>query len=143
MRITEAHKIKGHHVETDETDYNQYTRYGPDCWFVTMGESDEPVYDCEEIEALFQAYIQSDNQRIHNDARRYKNLYDAKKMIDKCKEEIKWAQANIDKMNLPGNPHNYQDDDRVWLPCWLKAHKEMLDLITTASTTDAETAPRR
>ena len=50
-------------------------------------------------------------------------------IIDKCKEEIEWAQANIDEMNLTGNPHNYQDDDNVWLPCWLQAHKDMLDLI--------------
>lgn len=62
------------------------------------------------------------------------------KIINKCKEEIEWAQASIDEMNLPGNPHNYQDDDRVWLPCWLKAHAEMLNLITSASTVP-ETSP--
>jgi len=58
------------------------------------------------------------------------------KVIDKCKKEIEWAQANIDEMNLPGNPHNYQDDDRVGLPCWLKAHTEILNLITSASPLD-------
>jgi hypothetical protein len=56
------------------------------------------------------------------------------KIIAKCKEEIEWAQSNIDEIGLPGNPHNYQDDDRVWLPCWLKAHTEILSLIISAST---------
>ena len=53
------------------------------------------------------------------------------KIIAKCEEEIEWAQACIDEMNLPDNPHNYQEDDKIWLPCWLKAHKNMLDLIIT------------
>lgn len=47
----------------------------------------------------------------------------------KCEEEIMWAQANIDEMNLPGNPHNYCDDDKIYLPCWLKAHKDILEII--------------
>jgi len=51
------------------------------------------------------------------------------KIKKKCEEEIEWAQANIDEMSLPDNPFNYQDNDRVWLPCWLKAHKEMLDYL--------------
>ena len=51
------------------------------------------------------------------------------KVIEKCEEEIKWAQANIDEMNLPDNPSNYCEEDKVWLPCWLKAHKQILDLI--------------
>ena len=56
------------------------------------------------------------------------------KIIEKCKKEIEWAQANIDEMDLPGNPHNYQDDDRIWLLCWLKSHTEILNLVTGAST---------
>ena len=56
------------------------------------------------------------------------------KVIEKCKEEIGWAQANIDEMNLSGNPHNYQNDDRIWFPCWLKAHKEMLDILIKKET---------
>ncbi|MFH1428839.1 MAG: hypothetical protein ABIH39_03745 [Candidatus Margulisiibacteriota bacterium] len=55
-------------------------------------------------------------------------------MIDKikkrCEEEIAWAQANIDEMN---NPYNYQEEDKIWLPCWLKAHKEILDIIANNS----------
>jgi len=52
------------------------------------------------------------------------------KLIDKCEEEINWAQANIDEMNEKGG---YAKDDVVWLPCWLKAYKEILDFITSQS----------
>ena len=58
------------------------------------------------------------------------------KIIDRCEEEIEWAQANIDEMDMAGNPHNYQEDDRVWLPCWLKAHKEMLEIIGKSTILD-------
>lgn len=44
-------------VETDESDLNQYIRYGPDSWMVTMGCSDEVVNDCEKLEAAFEEYI--------------------------------------------------------------------------------------
>lgn len=40
-----------------ETEDASYTRYSEDCWFERMGESDEPVYDCTELEELFQDYI--------------------------------------------------------------------------------------
>lgn len=49
------------------------------------------------------------------------------RLINKCKEEIEWTQANIEEANELGR---YAGNDEVWLPCWLKAHKEMLDLIT-------------
>jgi len=52
------------------------------------------------------------------------------KIKKKCEEEIEWAQANIDEMELPGNPHNYGSDDEIYLPCWKKAHKEIFNLIT-------------
>ncbi len=48
------------------------------------------------------------------------------KLIDKCREEIKWAEDCIKDMNEHGG---YVADDKVWLPCWLKAHKQMLKLI--------------
>lgn len=44
-------------VKTTELECNYYTRYSKDCWFVRMGESDEPVYDCAEIEAKFIEYL--------------------------------------------------------------------------------------
>jgi phenolic acid decarboxylase len=52
-----------------------------------------------------------------------------KKIIDKCNGEIEWAEENINEMNLPGNPHNYQEGDRVYFPAWIQAHAELLKLI--------------
>ena len=57
MKITSIEKIESFIIKTDEDDYYQYHRYGSDSWFVTMGESEEPVHYCEEIEKLFQEYI--------------------------------------------------------------------------------------
>jgi hypothetical protein len=57
MNITETRPITAIGVTTDEEEFNEYTRYGADAWYVTMGESDEPFYNCEEIEALYQKYI--------------------------------------------------------------------------------------
>ena len=43
-----------------------------------------------------------------------------------CKKEIEWAEAELKEMAAG---HKYADDDKVWLPCWLKAHQEMLKII--------------
>lgn len=43
-----------YHITTDEGEYNQYVRRGANSWFVYMGESLEPLYDCESIECDFQ-----------------------------------------------------------------------------------------
>jgi len=51
------------------------------------------------------------------------------KIRKKCEEEIKWAQDCINEMEKEGNPHNYVEEDKIWLPCWLKAHKRMLEFI--------------
>ena len=50
------------------------------------------------------------------------------RVIDKCREEIEWAQANLDEMNLPETSSDYSDEDRFWFQGWLKAHKGMLEL---------------
>jgi len=56
-------------------------------------------------------------------------VQERKRVVEECNEEIEWAQANIDEMELEGNPHNYADDDKIWLPCWLRAHKKILELV--------------
>ena len=56
LRIISAKESKCFFVETDEDEYCQYTRYSSESWFVAMGESDEPVYDCSELERLFQEH---------------------------------------------------------------------------------------
>lgn len=57
MKILEIKEVTCFSVTTDEELYCQYYRYGADAWYLTMGESDEPVYNCEEIERLYQEYI--------------------------------------------------------------------------------------
>lgn len=54
MKIKKITKSEIFHVVTDEAGYYEYIRHSATCWTRTMGESDEPVYDCEELEALFQ-----------------------------------------------------------------------------------------
>ena len=44
-------------VEVPDEEWPNYIRYGPDCWMVTMGMSDESVMDCTEIEKAYQDYI--------------------------------------------------------------------------------------
>jgi len=56
MKIINATKSIVFYVETDENELNKYTRHSSENWTVTMGESDEPVYDCEELEKLFQEW---------------------------------------------------------------------------------------
>ena len=59
MKIKSVTPISGHVVETDEKEFPRHTRYGPDSWTVSMGESDDQVYDCAELEAAYQAFIAS------------------------------------------------------------------------------------
>ena len=51
------------------------------------------------------------------------------KVTVKCDEEIKIALGDIEAMNIPGNPHNYQDADIEYPPYLLKAYKEISALM--------------
>lgn len=64
MKIKEVREITAHVVETDDKDFPRHTRYGPDSWTVSMGESEEQVYECAELEAAFQAFIASNDQAL-------------------------------------------------------------------------------
>ena len=57
MNVIKAEVACCIHVETDEPEYNEYTRWGPECWTVRMGESDEQVYDTESLELEYQRYV--------------------------------------------------------------------------------------
>ncbi len=57
MKIKEVTKIVCFLIETDEEYPNEYTRYSADNWTVRMGESDETLYNCEEIETLYQKWL--------------------------------------------------------------------------------------
>ena len=50
-----------------------------------------------------------------------------KEITKRCEEEIKWAQGCIDETNE--GKIEYADDDKTYLPCWLKAHTEILKII--------------
>jgi len=57
MKIEGIRRAEVHFVTTDGQVHCEYTRYGSDCWFVRIGESDEPVYDYQELEELFQSAL--------------------------------------------------------------------------------------
>lgn len=62
MKIIAVKPITTYIVETDSKEFNQYVRYGSDCWYITMSESDEPMYDdSKKIERLFQKFIKINN----------------------------------------------------------------------------------
>jgi ribosomal protein L37AE/L43A len=66
MKITDVfEQQKAFIVETNEDKYYEYTRYSKDCWFVRIGESLEPLYDCEEIEKEFQKYETKENNAFY------------------------------------------------------------------------------
>ena len=57
MKINSIERFIGFIVETDDEEWPTYTRFCADNWTVRMGESEEQVYHCEELEALFQEYV--------------------------------------------------------------------------------------
>lgn len=63
MKITEVTKIVCFLVETDDEYNYMHTRYGADDWTVRMGESDEPLYNCGEIETLYQEWFAKNGYR--------------------------------------------------------------------------------
>ncbi len=63
MKILEVVKMESFKVETDEDEVSTYIRYSKNSWFVKMGESDESVYDCEELEKLYQEYMINKNSK--------------------------------------------------------------------------------
>ena len=61
VNITNIVQSTIHLVKTDESECANYIRYSADCWMQSMGESDEPIYDCAWIEQLFQDMISKQN----------------------------------------------------------------------------------
>ena len=56
MKIIRVSEHTVYRVRTDEDQFPDYTRWGPDSWMQEMGESEEQFYDCGEMEAMFQAF---------------------------------------------------------------------------------------
>jgi hypothetical protein len=62
MKILKTVELKAIFVETED---DTYYRYGPNSWMIQMGESQEPVYFCEELEAEYQGYINNNELNDH------------------------------------------------------------------------------
>jgi hypothetical protein len=54
MRILSVAPDVRERIEVEGGEWSTYYRYGPDAWFVVMGEAEEPLFQCGEIEALYQ-----------------------------------------------------------------------------------------
>ena len=60
IKMIEVNKSIVHFIETDEENFNVYTRYSSDNWTVRMGECDEPIFDqirTSNLEILFQDFL--------------------------------------------------------------------------------------
>lgn len=57
MKVLVAQAVTSIYIETDEDEYNEYTRHSPENWMNTMGMSEETVSYTEKLEEAFQAYI--------------------------------------------------------------------------------------
>ena len=57
LKIIDIREMVVVKVSTDESVYNEYTRYGADDWYVTMREGDVQMFDSHELEFLYQNYI--------------------------------------------------------------------------------------
>lgn len=60
MKIVEVVEVVSHTVTivSDEGTV-EYVRYGPECWSRYYGPSLEEVYDCEELETLYQQHVRN------------------------------------------------------------------------------------
>lgn len=60
MKIRETEPITCMSIKTDKSIYCDYLRFSSDSWYIWMGESLEPHYNCKEIEALYQRWIRGE-----------------------------------------------------------------------------------
>ena len=58
MKVVSASPLTGEHVsiDSDPDNWTEYIRYSADNWYCWMGESLEPFYPSEELEAAYQVY---------------------------------------------------------------------------------------
>ena len=57
MKIISIFPRVSHFVSTDDEPYPDFIRWSADSWENIMGESSEPIYDCEELEKLYQEHL--------------------------------------------------------------------------------------
>jgi len=93
MKIEEVKRENSFIVITDEDEYTTYIRYSEDCWYYQMGESQEPVYNCEEIEKLFKEYCIDNLDKINPKSVSYEQYQEAitlyKDMVENLLDELK------------------------------------------------------
>ena len=93
FNIKNITKEESFNVITDEEEYAQYTRYSEDCWYQSIGESIEPLYDCKELEDKFKEYYLKNMEKYQPESVKYSkyikdiNLY--KDMCDELMLELK------------------------------------------------------
>jgi len=64
MKVLNVTEVTEHFVETDQEEFDGYYRRSKrGDWEVRMGESWEPHYNSEEIEAAFQEFIKHNEDR--------------------------------------------------------------------------------
>jgi len=49
-----------------------------------------------------------------------------KELIKYCENEIAWAKESLEKMEAG---FSYNEEDYIYLPCWMRAHELILDLL--------------
>ena len=92
------------------------------------------------LHVLRNPYGRSDEERKQDrlvaadEIERYEKIIG--RVTKKCNEEMKWAQDNIDEINLPtpheyqdGESHSYQEGDLADLLRYLKEYKEIIALL--------------
>ena len=56
MKVTSVELMRGESVTLSETEYTTAIRYSADNWMLLMGESFEPVYCADDLEAAYQKF---------------------------------------------------------------------------------------
>lgn len=62
MKIVSFSREVVYFIETDESNDSSYIRYDSDNWMRRIGESEETVFDCEELENQFQLKLLGDRK---------------------------------------------------------------------------------
>lgn len=61
MKIVSVVEKTVHYVETDGEHYNSYIRHSKNNWTMQIGESDETIFNCEELEMLYLEWCARNN----------------------------------------------------------------------------------
>ncbi len=84
MKIIKVLERTTFSVETEgDNNYNDiYTRYSADSWTVRIGESDEPLYECKNIELLYQEWLKNQQLKDKTMQETFKDIRNDQKRIN-------------------------------------------------------------